>query len=376
MATSFKTLGSGDVQAVRTKLHEAIPITGSILSGTYKSGDVEINIKNYSHGMFQSVYDYPYLSSSANHIFDITAGYCSGSLLSASTSTQNQQKIQIYNQMAQVLVGHDTTGSIRRFAEDGGIGSGTKIKDAVFINFARLLSKDEIKKGGFYIDFSVNPSGSYPGAYGAVKTQVVRVADVSGAASPPSFKSDSPAGEYNILYASSSTANTLTTNGTACGLLYYQAGVAVLSSSLFRVAASGGLLSNNLVTTSTNGEVWLSGSPGQDIVNLLTGSTISSSADGIRAHMQNTSFNNTTELNSTVYFCRAHNNEFNFSSNPTYLTGSKMRVKTVRTDEPLSFITTVGLYGADNELLAVGKVSEPLKKAPSNEFTLRVRLDY
>ena len=53
-----------------------------------------------------------------------------------------------------------------------------------------------------------------------------------------------------------------------------------------------------------------------------------------------------------------------------------MRVKTVRTDEPLSFITTVGLYGADNELLAVGKVSEPLKKAPSNEFTLRVRLDY
>ena len=152
--------------------------------------------------------------------------------------------------------------------------------------------------------------------------------------------------------------------------------MAVLSSSLFRVAASGGLLSNNLVTTSTNGEVWLSGSPGQDIVNLLTGSTISSSADGIRAHMQNTSFNNTTELNSTVYFCRAHNNEFNFSSNPTYLTGSKMRVKTVRTDEPLSFITTVGLYGADNELLAVGKVSEPLKKAPSNEFTLRVRLDY
>ena len=44
--------------------------------------------------------------------------------------------------------------------------------------------------------------------------------------------------------------------------------------------------------------------------------------------------------------------------------------------EPASYITTVGLYSADNELLAVAKLSEPLKKTPSNELTLRVRLDY
>mgnify|MGYP003123519365 FL=1 len=72
MATTFKTLTSNDVSTTRTLLHEAIPITGSIVSGTYASDG---NIKNYSHGMFQSVYDYPHLSSSANHIFDITVGY-------------------------------------------------------------------------------------------------------------------------------------------------------------------------------------------------------------------------------------------------------------------------------------------------------------
>jgi hypothetical protein len=53
-----------------------------------------------------------------------------------------------------------------------------------------------------------------------------------------------------------------------------------------------------------------------------------------------------------------------------------MVVKNVSTDMPASYITTVGLYSADNELLAVAKTSEPLKKDPTNELTLRVRLDY
>ena len=87
-------------------------------------------------------------------------------------------------------------------------------------------------------------------------------------------------------------------------------------------------------------------------------------------------FNNTTELNSTVYFCRANHNEFNYSSNPTYLSSSQIRVKESATDTPVAYITTVGLYSDDNELLAVAKLSEPLKKDPTNELTLRVRLDY
>ena len=68
MATQFKTLGGNDIKTTRTLLHEAIPITGTIVSGTYNSN----NIKSFSHKMFQSVYDYPYLSSSANHIFDLS----------------------------------------------------------------------------------------------------------------------------------------------------------------------------------------------------------------------------------------------------------------------------------------------------------------
>jgi hypothetical protein len=53
-----------------------------------------------------------------------------------------------------------------------------------------------------------------------------------------------------------------------------------------------------------------------------------------------------------------------------------MVVKNVPEDQPVSYITTVGLYSPDNELLAVAKLSEPLKKNPTQEMTLRVRLDY
>jgi len=92
--------------------------------------------------------------------------------------------------------------------------------------------------------------------------------------------------------------------------------------------------------------------------------------------MYNIQFNNTVELNSTIYFCRVKNSQYNYSSNPTYLSQSQIRVKKEKTDMPVSYITTVGLYNDANELLAVAKLSEPLKKTPDTEFTIRVRLDY
>ena len=66
MATTFKTLTANDVTNTRTLLHEAIPLTGTIVSGTY----TDQNVKTYTHGMFESTFDYPFLSSSANHIID------------------------------------------------------------------------------------------------------------------------------------------------------------------------------------------------------------------------------------------------------------------------------------------------------------------
>ena len=227
MATTFKTLQPEDSIVVKNNLHEQIPITGTIISGTYSDN----NIKNYSHGMFQSVYDYPYLSSSANHIFDLSLGVCSGSELSSSSTTQIAQKQQMYNELALVLVGADPTGSIRKFDEDGKLDAGAKLENCYFINFARLLTKDEVMKGTFSMVLGVNPTGSS----GSNTNHTVTVSDVSGS---NAYKVNSPSGEYNILYATSSNAPGTTiadsATGFPCGLIYYQAGIAVLTSSLFR----------------------------------------------------------------------------------------------------------------------------------------------
>ena len=343
MATTFKTLNSAnDVTSTRTLLHEAIPLTGTIASGTYTDN----NIKTYSHGMFESVYDYPYLSSSANHIFDITTGYASNSALSGAASIQNSKKLNIYSQMAQVLVGYDATGSIQSFDQDGDIaGGGTKIKEALFVNFSRLLSKDEIKKGSF--EMAVYTAGAMPAL-----TTTLTIADHEAATS---YKVNSPAGEYGILYTSSVGI----TAASGVGLIYYQAGVAVLTGSVFAASQMG----PGIIT-------------GSGFNAVATGSTINIMADSFRNRLDNISFNNTVELNSTVYFCRASHNEFNYSNNPTYLSESQIRVKNSTTDNPVSYVTTVGLYSSDNELLAVAKLSEPLKKDPNTELTLRVRLDF
>lgn len=146
MATTFKPLQpSRDVKSHRTNLHEAIPLTGTIVSASaYNEGAGNLNIKNYSHGMFQSVYDYPYLSSSANHIFDLTFGFGTGSALSSSAYyrgvaiDQVAQKRQMYNELAQVMSGYDSTGSIRNFDEDGDFSSGDKINEAIFIPFSPI----------------------------------------------------------------------------------------------------------------------------------------------------------------------------------------------------------------------------------------------
>ena len=475
-AISFKTLTQDDVDTSRTLLHEQIPITGTILSGTYATSSItgkELNIKTYTHGMFQSVYDYPHLSSSSNHLFDVTVGLSTTQSLSASNVNQVSKKVNIYNQMAQMLVGYNTASVIRRFDEDGNLTDGVgKIDNAIFLNFSRLLTKDEIKKGSF--SMVLGDSTPYATPFATTRT-------ITDSTATTTYRTNSPAGEYGFLKSTAKaaqatfnftnsptignvvtivalngdgstttsapftvTGNSGTTDGNefsrggtangaanfltaiqhasspikdlvtatrdgnvvtvkqnnvgaagnttitsnlanvsiqggpngagnvftggvsnvTTGLIYYQAGVAVLSASVF--GSSAQIMDN---ATSSFDDV-------------LQNASIDQFADGLRNRVQNISFNNTTELNSTIYFCRASKNEFNYSSNPTYISGSKIVVKTnpgVANEflqQPRAYITTVGLYSASNELLAVAKLSEPLKKTPTNEVTLRVRLDY
>jgi len=361
MASTFKNLLNADVTTTRTLLHEAIPVTGTIVSGTYK----EENIKTFTHGMFESVYDYPYLSSSANHIFDITYGCSTAASSSVGAgslghNTQQAKKLNVYNQMAQVLMGYTTASLIRKFDSDGTLSTSDTdsglMHHAFFVNFSRLLAKDELKKGSFRL--KMFPSGTVTNLGGDT------LATLGDYQATNEFRT-SPAGDYGLVYTSSADINP----HSSYGLIFYQAGVLVLTSSFFSQEFGGP--QPDLVKTSGSAEA-----PGYGVDQAQTGSTIEQICRGFRHRFNNLDFNNSIELNSTIYFCRVNHNEFNYSSNPTYVSGSKLRVKKNVNDLPLSYITSIGLYSSDNELLAVAKLSEPIRKDPNTELTLRVRLDY
>jgi hypothetical protein len=301
------------------------------------------------------------LSSSANHIFDITWGYSTGSFgTDGSALVQQAKKVNIYNEMSLILNTLDISGNIRSFDRDGEHDTNTAddMNETLFLNFTRLLAKDEIKKGSWRMSYfaSCSFSGTTEGKpeYGGLNV----LGDYNGI---NDYRINSPAGEYALLFTSSFHATHHGGNNPPVGHLYYQAAIAVITASIFQ--NEFGDQSMGAITGS--------------VTDLLKSGTINQLADGLRYAIKNVQFNNTTELNSSIYFCRAHNTDFNFSSNPTYLSASEIIVKGNNPlADPVSYITTVGLYSPDNELLAVAKVSEPLKKTPSNEVTLRVRLDY
>lgn len=353
MPSTYKYITDDKIQFVSEKLYESVPVTGSYVSGTYN----DENIVNYSHGRFQTVYDYPYLSSSANKLCDITFGYSSDSTLSSSVSTQNAEKIAIYNQIAQVFQGFDITGSVNKFDQDGNItDGGDKLKECVFIFFDRTFVKDGIKKGSFSASFltgtnlNVGSAGVYAAAFG--------LEQINDLHATQSYFINSPVGEWSYLSGS--------TKGKV-GLIFYGPGLVVLTGSLFTSSVASNqtpvFFSSSLTQAKT-------------FVQAMTSTYISQSANGFRRRWNHVQFVNTTEINSQIVFLDIGPNEFNYSSNPTYLSSSKIRTKDDATDVPVSYFNEIGLYSADNELLAVGKLSEKIKKTAGNALSIRSRLDF
>ena len=82
-------------------------------------------------------------------------------------------------------------------------------------------------------------------------------------------------------------------------------------------------------------------------------------------------------ITSNFVFVRARNAEFNYSQNPTFIDPTTGGVRfTDFITAPQTFITTVGLYNDNGDLLAVAKLSKPLKKDFTKEALIRIKLDF
>lgn len=102
-----------------------------------------------------------------------------------------------------------------------------------------------------------------------------------------------------------------------------------------------------------------------------------SSLFGVISDGANFTLQSQETITSDFIFVRARNAEFNYSTNPSFISGS---TGAVLYDDfinaPQTYVTTVGLYNDANELLAVAKLSRPLLKDFTKESLIRVKLDF
>ena len=166
---------------------------------------------------------------------------------------------------------------------------------------------------------------------------------------------------YNIVSGSSGKAhsgNGYTTSAGSYGLFLPDTGTIILNAAALDL--------NNIQGINLGTEYGVN-SP--DNNNLKLFSAISASGD-FRLNSQET-------ISTDFVFIRARNSEFNYSENPSFISGLNGEViYDYFINNPQVYPTSVGLYNDANELLAVAKLSRPLRKDFTKEALIRVRLDF
>jgi len=412
-----KTLSPSDITSKQSFLNQLVDVIQEDVSGSATRKKYSNFITGTTAGpgvtssLFQTVFDQSYSLQTANAIFDMTIGLRSGSdlvatastgedsagkLLFASQSLMMREKVANYSQYAQLLMGTATETFYTPF---GSTTSTEKIDEALFVNFRRLFARDKIKRETFamrfyqtgVLDGSANDAAvNVAIANGLTSSNLNRTTtsgsvvftDVGSAAN----QLQSFAGEVGNIVDSSDTTRKV-------GLMFYDMGIGVFD--LSRICMTDQHMSGVIDavgdandTSSGAGKMILGSATGNSAAKFKPDLLVSASIDGIIDHIASTrfssgsitaqTFQNQTEINSTLIFCRAGINDFNYSSNPTFTDADgQIVVLTPNTSErTFSFITTIGLYDAGDRLLAVAKLSRPVEKNGERDLVFRIRLDF
>tara|TARA_R110000782_G_scaffold3273_3_gene12124 strand:- start:1847 stop:2917 length:1071 start_codon:yes stop_codon:yes gene_type:complete len=137
--------------------------------------------------------------------------------------------------------------------------------------------------------------------------------------------------------------------------------------------------------TSTPGSTGLNDGCGINLGTNFTANTSGNNPTKLYEHISGSigadgsvfKLNSQETITSDFVFVRSRNSEFNYSENPSFISGSTGEViYDYFIDNPQTFPTTVGMYNDANELLAVAKLSKPITKDFTKEALIRVKLDF
>lgn len=169
---------------------------------------------------------------------------------------------------------------------------------------------------------------------------------------------------YNIVSGSIEDGVYNPSNPQIFGLLYKRLGVVILNADKLDATAS--------FATVTGSEI-----NGDNAYKLFT--SISASAQYTDASGDILGFQGrgAEKVKSTHFFCRVKNQHYNFSNNPSFVTGSEGDLThPTMINDPRTYITTVGLYNGKKECVAVAKLSQPIQKSFINEALIKIKLDF
>jgi hypothetical protein len=283
-------------------------------------------------GYYYEIYNGSPADSTKEAQFSIAYGHYAGS--GSLGTNEDSPSNAIYSQFQQVLLpASQTTFTFGDVTQD----------DVYVISINRARIKDKLDPGNWELVLS--------GSTG----ETLRLVDNSG---DTNQLGNSNKNVYNVV--SGSLLNGVHSETEVFGAVYPQFGIIVLGAAGLDASASLGTIRTTNTDAQNHGKLFTA----------ISGAAFEDSANGFQARSEE-------EVKSTFFFVRAKNAEYNFSNNPSYVTGSngKLNQQTFVGD-PKSYITTVGLYNNDNELLAIAKLSKPLLKSFSNEILIKVKLDF
>jgi hypothetical protein len=289
--------------------------------------------------------------------FSLAFGHALGSGSDSQGQLNDSPSKAIYSQYRQLLLNPSDT----RFTT---AGSGST--DYIYVvNFKRNRLKERLDAGNFELPLRVI-SGSRPtNATGSVNVSGSRIITLIDDSSIAAATNVGAGKVYNIVSGSINSGVHNPTAATYFGLAYPDYGTLILD---------GKMLDQHLNFQTNTG----SSSEGNNhfaLFRSVSGSALltnpsTSDPYGFQAR-------NSEKITSTHYFVRIKNAEYNFSNNPSYVTGSVGQIaQSTFIGDPKTYITTVGLYNDRQELLAVAKLSQPLLKSFQREALIRVKLDY
>lgn len=333
---SFKRLDPEDISISAEAISSPLWSTGTATLSQFFTSSNQVNgpTGEYYYKVFDDNSTY------LNTQFSITFGnrQGGGTIQYNASVPGKSPSSTIYGQFRNLVFGDEDTGFI----------FGAIPQDSIYvITFDRARYKEKLLPGSFNMILQNAATGVS-----------VQLTDNSKDISTISYVD---AGRvYELISGSNGSAHSglgYTTNQGSYGKFLPDVGVVIINAAALDLASPEGIALGTIATTNT--------------ANFNIDKLFSAIAEGASMEVL------TEETISSNYiFVRVRNSEYNYTTNPSNITGSGEIRHAVMVNTPQAYVTTVGLYNDSNDLLAVAKLSKPLLKDFTKEALVRIKLDY